>query len=136
LAIEVLFNGLPLDQAEQNEANGRKGSAKWSKPKHVYNRMVSMVSMLLTTRIPLIFSNRAKQPIKIEMKRKNDGSQVEVWTPSRGSRSRPRAQIRHDCGVAHDLARGVRDRPRAGEMPGRSPSLVSRRKTGRLRPVA
>src|SRR5712691_2892472 len=56
-----------LDQAEQNEMNGRKGLAKWSKPKRDYNRMVSM---LLTTRIPLIFCSRAKQPIKIETKRR------------------------------------------------------------------
>jgi hypothetical protein len=36
--------------------------------------------MLLTTRIPLIFCSRAKQPIKIEMGRRN-GQDVEVWTP-------------------------------------------------------
>jgi hypothetical protein len=66
-----------LDQAEQNEMNGRKGLAKWSKPKRDYNRMVSM---LLTTRIPLIFCSRAKQPIKIEMGRKN-GRDVEEWIP-------------------------------------------------------
>jgi hypothetical protein len=66
-----------LDQAEANEENGRKGLAKWSKPKRGYNRMVSM---LLTTRIPLIFCSRAKQPIKIEMVRKN-GRDVEEWTP-------------------------------------------------------
>jgi hypothetical protein len=66
-----------LDQAEQNEANGRKGLAKWAKPKRDYNRMVSI---LLTTRIPLIFCSRAKQPIKIETRWKN-GREVEEWTP-------------------------------------------------------
>lgn len=66
-----------LDQAEANEENGRKGLAKWSKPKREYNRMVSM---LLTTRIPLIFCSRAKQPIKIESEWKN-GREVEVWIP-------------------------------------------------------
>jgi hypothetical protein len=66
-----------LDQAEQNELNGRKGLAKWSKPKRDYNRMVSM---LLTTRIPLIFCSRAKQPIKIEQHRRN-GRDVEEWIP-------------------------------------------------------
>jgi len=42
--------------------NGRKGLAK---------RDYRMVSMLLTTRIPLVFCSRAKQPIKIETVRKN-----------------------------------------------------------------
>jgi hypothetical protein len=67
-----------LDQAEANEMNGRKGLAKWTKPKREYNRMVSM---LLTTRIPLIFCSRAKQPIKIEMVRNQDGKLVEEWKP-------------------------------------------------------
>jgi hypothetical protein len=66
-----------LDQAEQNEMSGSKGLQKWNKPKRDYNRMVSM---LLTTRIPLIFCSRAKQPIKIETERKN-GREVEKWTP-------------------------------------------------------
>jgi len=66
------FGGV-LDQAEQNELNGWKGLAKWSKPKRDYNRMVSV---LLTTRIPLILCSRAKQPIKIETK-----NNKEVWTP-------------------------------------------------------
>ena len=65
-----------LDQAEQNEINGRKGLAKWTRPKRDYNRMVSM---LLTTRIPLIFCSRAKQPIKIETVWKN-GRETEEWT--------------------------------------------------------
>ena len=67
-----------LDQAEQNELHGRKGLAKWSKPKRDYNRMVSM---LLTTRIPLIFCSRAKQPIEIKMEPNKDGKLIEVWKP-------------------------------------------------------
>jgi hypothetical protein len=68
------FGGV-LDQAEQNELNGRRGLAKWSKPKRDYNRMVSV---LLTTRIPLILCSRAKQPIKIETVWKNN-REVEEW---------------------------------------------------------
>lgn len=49
-----------LDQADQGEADGKKGLQKWLKPKMEYKKLVSF---LLSTRLHVILCSRAKQPM-------------------------------------------------------------------------
>lgn len=64
-----------LENADQQEAAGKKGLQKWLRPKVEYRKMVGF---LLSTRIHIIFCSRGKQPVEERMV---DGRKAMVTLP-------------------------------------------------------